>query len=136
MSNVSRRAKRAVVLAPYVYTFGIAFALVLLVLVLTGRVRVRHWWRLFTTGPVLLAPNHPSMLEPFLLVALFAPVYLVCPWLVPWSMPDIKNFMQKRWFFFARPVCIGVTRSKEAGQSGKSGKAARQVVCVLEGNDT
>lgn len=136
MTNFSRRVKRAVELAPTVYTAGLLFGVVLFLLVITGRVRVRHWQRLFATGPVILAPNHPSMLEPFLLLALFAPVYLVCPWLMPWGTPDVSNFMEKKWFFFARKVCIGIARKGSDDQVGKARKAARQIIEVLNDGDT
>lgn len=79
-----------------IYLFGVLLAIGFLIGVLKGKVKV-HGWRKFPhrKGRVLVAANHPSLLDPFLMVALFFPSYLLRPkkW-GPRSVGDEKNYSQ------------------------------------------
>jgi 1-acyl-sn-glycerol-3-phosphate acyltransferase len=91
---------RMVGLLAIIWTFGLAFGLIALLLILCGGLRVKGWWRLVKprrTG-VLIAATHPSVWEPIILAALYAPIYLVMPWRTPWSTPDAGNFTN-RWYW-------------------------------------
>ncbi|MEX0672968.1 MAG: lysophospholipid acyltransferase family protein [Candidatus Paceibacterota bacterium] len=87
------------------------------VLRLTGRIRIRYperWPR--GKGRVIIAPNHPSLWEPMLLMLLF-------PWeglrhprtRIPWSTPDKGNYDRWYWALF-RQRFIFVPRGKRKGE--------------------
>lgn len=82
---------------------------------LCKRIRVLHserfprWER-----KIILVSNHPSLLEPFLLPALFFREYLFHPLRYgPWSTPDRKNFYDRWYWFWIRARSIPVDREDE-----------------------
>ncbi len=95
------------------WLYGIFIGVFFQFLKFFGLVRVLHGERFpFWRNKVILASNHPSLLEPFLLPALFFPKYLFYPFTTPWSTPDRKNFYQRwlfRLLFEARSIAVDRT---------------------------
>ena len=89
---------------------GIFFALLLAL----GRIKVKgyvHAIRLVVHGNIIIAANHPSMLETLLIPLLFFPLYLVHLRFFVWSVPDRRLLTPYlRWlFWFLR--CVTLDRS-------------------------
>ena len=68
-------------------------------------------------GNLILVSNHPSLLEPLLLPALFFPEYILYPRrLTPWSAPDKKNYWDKWFYFWMKPRAIPIDRGNRNGE--------------------
>ncbi len=81
-------------------------------------IRVFHYERFprYQENLVLVA-NHPSLLEPLLLPALFFPEYIFYPRkLVPWSTPDKRNYWDRWYFFWIKPRAIPVDRGNRLAE--------------------
>ena len=89
---------------------GIFFALLLAL----GRIKIKGYGRairLIAHGNIIIAANHPSMLETLLIPLLFFPLYLVHLRFFVWSVPDRRLLTPYlRWlFWFLR--CVTLDRS-------------------------
>lgn len=100
------------------YLFGIVLGIIFFVLRMIGLIRVLyskrfpHW-----QGKILLVSNHPSVLEPFLLPALFFSEYLFCfSKYCPWSTPDENNFLKHGWWYWLIQKMIPVPRGDTKGE--------------------
>jgi len=102
-----------------IYSYGIFIGIVFRILRFLKTIRVLHWERFPRwQGKLILVSNHPSLLEPFLLPALFFWQYLFRPFkYAPRSTPDKKNFYDPWYWFWLRPLSIPVDRSDERAES-------------------
>jgi 1-acyl-sn-glycerol-3-phosphate acyltransferase len=100
------------------YPIGVILGIMFNLLRLLRRIKVHHPERFpHGRGNVVLVSNHPSLLEPFLLITLFFRDYLFHPFKYgPWSTPDIKNFYNRWFFFWLRPRAIPIPRESEGGK--------------------
>lgn len=93
---------------------GIPLGILFAVFVAFGRIQVKGYcraMRLIARGNVIIAANHPSMLETILIPLLFFPLYLFSLRFFVWSVPDrrlLSSFLH--WlFWFGR--CVTLDRS-------------------------
>jgi len=96
-----------------VWTVGFFFGIVFWLLKLTKRVEVFGYEKgkfAPRNKSLIVICNHPSLWEPGLLPFLFFPWYLASLKFVPFSLPDKKNFFDKKWFAPFRPVCVPIER--------------------------
>jgi len=100
------------------YPCGIILGIILKVLCFFRVVRISHWERFpHWQGKLILVSNHPSLLEIFLLPALFFREYLFHPLkYAPWNTPDKKNYYDPWYFFWLRPVSVPIDRTDERAQ--------------------
>ena len=121
----SRKDKILIVLA--IYTIGTLFGVLVLFLRIIGVIRVLNWDRfpkyhqnpeLFKHGLIVVS-NHPSLLEPLLVSALFFSQCIIHPFkLSPWNIPEEKNY--KRWYWQwanVRIIWLNRENSKKARQT-------------------
>ncbi len=93
---------------------GTPLGILFLLLLIAGRIKINGYGRalrVIAHGKVIIAANHPSMLETILIPLLFFPLYLVSPRFFIWSVPDKRLLAPRmRWlFWFGR--CITLDRS-------------------------
>lgn len=95
-----------------VYTIGVILAVLLGLFRVFRRIRILHWKRFPRgQGGLILISNHPSLLEPILLPALFYKDYLLHPLkFSPWSTPDKTNYYDRWYWFWLRPRAIPIDR--------------------------
>jgi len=96
-----------------VWTIGLLGGILFCLLRLFGRVKTKGYrLRKFKPGNkgLVLISNHPSLWDPVLIPFLFFPWYLFFSNSIPFSTPDKKNYYQKSWFMFFRPVCVPIER--------------------------
>lgn len=101
-----------------VWTAGILGGVLFWLLKLTKRVEVFGYKNLLRyleefapkNKPLLVMSNHPSLWEPGLLPFLFFPWYLFSLRFVPFSLPDKKNYYDKRWFAPLKSVSVPIER--------------------------
>jgi len=98
-----------------IYTIGVLIGCLFYLLKSFGRIRILHWERFpRKQGNLLVASNHPSLLEPILLLALFFREYFFHPFkLTPWSIPDKKNYYDPWYWYWSRPRVIPVDRNNK-----------------------
>ena len=101
-----------------------------------GHIRVfglEHALETIRTGNVIIAGNHPSLPDDFLIASLFWPWYLFNERFFPWSMPDRR--LLKLWGVSEKESrrlrCIIVDRSDEGLQSGVTGQGLALAAEVL-----
>lgn len=101
------------------FTFPIAVVLGLTILLLraSGQTKIIHKerhprWK----KKLIVVSNHPSLLETVLLPAsLFFPQVLLDPFsYIPWSTPDRRNFYDRWYWFWIRPISIPIDRKNRA----------------------
>ena len=94
------------------YLYGVGVGLVLLLLRMVGLIVVKHPERFPSQkGGILLVANHPSVLEPFLLVGLFTRKFLLdVVRYGPWSAPDERNFLEHSIWRWLRERMIPIPR--------------------------
>lgn len=82
------------------YLIGLLLAFVLDLGVMTRLIRIKGWDKFpHGKGGILLTPNHPSMLEAFLMIPLFYLGYLSQPKrLGPYTVSDTRNY-NTHWFW-------------------------------------
>lgn len=121
-------AKNWLIFVFITYPIGIFLGFIFNLSCLFGRIKVCNWKRFpHWQRRILLISNHPSLLEPFILPALFLREFFFRPFSFrPWSAPDLKNFYDKWFFFWIRPVSIPVSRNEK-----ESVKALFQVKNLL-----
>lgn len=108
---------------------GIFFALLLAL----GRIKIKGYGRairLIAHGKVIIAANHPSMLETLLIPLLFFPRYLVSLRFFVWSVPDRRLLPPRlRWlFWFLR--CATLDRTNPESKK----EAISQLTAILNHN--
>jgi len=101
----------------------------------TGRLKVVHQERIPAwQRNLILACNHPSLLEPFLIPPLFLREYVLRPSnFLPWSVADKGNFYDPWYFFWLRPRLIPLERGASWRQKYSQVTALRKMQNVLEG---
>jgi 1-acyl-sn-glycerol-3-phosphate acyltransferase len=110
-----KRIINLIVFLLFTYSYGIFVGIVFHLLRLCKKIQLLHLERFprWEKG-VILVSNHPSLLEPFLLPALFFRQYLFHPFkYAPWSTPDRKNFYDPWYWFWLRPLSVPVDRRDE-----------------------
>ena len=98
-----------------VVIIGVPLGLLFLILIALGRVRIRGYiraLRLVARGNVIIASNHPSMLETFLVPLSFFPFNLVLLRFFVWSVPDRRLLPPRLRGLFSLMRCITVDRSE------------------------
>lgn len=136
--------KEKIKLFALAWTFGIAGGLILLILRIFGRLELRgNIIRAKEPNKgLLLISNHPSLWEAAIFPFLFFPNYLWNTSFVPLSTPDKKNFYDKRWFIFFRPICIPISREEGSNEAValkkivKGLQEGRIVILFAEGGRT
>ena len=102
----------------YAMTWTVGLLVVIpffLAYVLLGRLRVRGYRKLvlaLVRGKVIIASNHPAVLESLFISILCCPFFLCAASLFwPYAMPDAKTFLPKRhWWVYRWIRCITVDR--------------------------
>lgn len=114
-----------------VMLFGIPLGCLFLSLIILGRIKICGYMRairLAATGRVIIAANHPSMLETLLIPLLFFPWYLVSLRFFVWSVPDQRLLAPWiRWLFWLGR-CIPIDRSRR----NSSAYTLRKLTDILE----
>src|SRR3989344_1213198 len=125
-----------------VYSFGFLLAFALTLSFLLKLIVIRHRERLPNSGrKLILVANHPSVIDPFMMVSLFFKVFLLSPFNAPLSVPK-KSLFDIWCLFWLRPFMISVERgnSASAASSFKQIKNAlddkRMVIVFPEGGRT
>ncbi|MBZ9577633.1 1-acyl-sn-glycerol-3-phosphate acyltransferase [Patescibacteria group bacterium] len=121
----SRKDKILIVLA--VYTIGTLLGVLVLFLRIIRVIRVLNWDRfpkyhrnleLFKHGLIVVS-NHPSLLEPLLVSALFFGQYITHPFkLSPWNIAEVRNY--KKWYWqwaSTRIIWVDRKNSEKAKQT-------------------
>ena len=101
-----------IVLLGAVYSIGILLGSLFYLLKTLGTIQILHWER-FPKKPanLILISNHPSLVEPILLPALFFRGYIFHPFkFTPWSTPDRSNYYDRWYWFWTRPRAVPVDR--------------------------
>lgn len=122
MKEIKDKLVDKLVILVAVYTIGVLLAVLFNLFRVLKRIRILHWERfpdyrcnpeLYKNGLIVVS-NHPSLLEPILLPALFWKEYLLHPiQLSPWSTPDKTNYYDKWYLFWLRPVAIPINRNNQ-----------------------
>ncbi len=114
-----------------VVVIGVPLGLLFFALIALGRVRIRGYMRalrLVARGGVIIASNHPSMLETFFIPLSFFPFNLLWLRFFVWSVPDRRLLPPRlRWLFWLLR-CITIDRSEPS----KNKYAFRRIRQVLE----
>ncbi len=111
------------------YPYGIISGLVFKVFCTLKIIRVLYKERFpVRQRGLILVSNHPSLLEPLLLPALFFREYLSHPFkFAPWSTPDKRNFYDRWYWFWLRARAIPINRGDVRSES----KALFQMRTIL-----
>ncbi len=115
------------------WTFGNIVGPLFWLLVAFGRIRIRGYCTLVASiraGHLIITPNHPSLLETFLIPAMLWPHYLYSPRFFVWSVPDERLFGGFEW---AYPLlrCVTVHR----GDQKKATTGMRRIMRLLNGGE-
>lgn len=133
-----------VVLNLVIYPFGVLLAVVFLMLCQMKYIKVLHWERFphFEKNTILVA-NHPSMLDPFLIGAMFFKGYLLNPIKYGPIIVSDRNIFYDSWYWFwLRPFMIPVGRGNRHSEAmafariKKAIEKGRMVVIFPEGGRT
>jgi len=99
-----------------VICIGIPLGALFFLLILLGRIRIKGYLaaiRLVARGNVIIAANHPTMLETLLIPLLFFPLPLFHLRFFIWSVPDRRLLPPRlRWLFWIAR-CITIDRSDQ-----------------------
>lgn len=119
-----------------VYTVGPVVWIMFSVFKWLGKIKIINPDNLPKLRPgMLIVSNHPDLLdcmyEVFLIPAIFSPQIFLHPLrLAPWFTPDRRNFTDKWWWAWLRPMAISVDRDKKGGIS-----EARKMLNVANGHN-
>ena len=106
---------------------GIPLGILFVLCVALGRIKIRGYARairLAARGKIIIAANHPSMLETLLIPLLFFPFYLLSLRFFIWSVPDRRLLPRRlRWLFWLGR-CITVDRSDRSHNANRVQKLA------------
>ena len=107
-----------IVLLGTVYTIGILMGLLLYLLKFLGTIKISGWEKFpHGRGNLIVISNHPSLLEPILVPALFFKDYIFHPFkLSPWSTPDKTNYYDRWYWFWLRPRAIPIDRTDKRAE--------------------
>jgi len=103
------------------YTIGLWITMIFFFQRLTGRIKIvhperfpKHWQNpdLFKNG-LIVASNHPSLIDPFLVSCLFGDQYIINPFkFAPYNIPEVKNY--NKWYWkWAEQIMIWVERGNK-----------------------
>ena len=97
------------------YPVGIVMAGLLLFAYKVGLMEIKGWENFpHGEGGILLTPNHPSLLEPVIMVALFYKAYLRHPRLLgPYTLADSKNYTDKWRYALLGSKILPINRSRK-----------------------
>lgn len=98
-------------------------------------IRIRGYWRAIEAvakGRLIIAVNHPSLLEPILIPLMFFPWYCFWPRFFVWSVPDRRLLPRRLRWLFPLGRCITVDRSESRRQNQT---AFRDIPMVLHRRD-
>jgi 1-acyl-sn-glycerol-3-phosphate acyltransferase len=102
---------QAIIFLGFTYPLGILIGIIFWLFRFLGIAKVRGWenfpkWQ----GRVVVVSNHPSLLDPIILIGLFFPQYLVRPFKYgPWNMAEKSNY-GNLLFWLMRPRLILIKR--------------------------
>jgi 1-acyl-sn-glycerol-3-phosphate acyltransferase len=97
---------------------------------ITGRVKIISQAKgFYRQGKIILAANHPTLLEPVLVNLAFFPNYLRHPTLIPWNTP-VRKFYDPSWCWWYRHRAVPV--EIEGNQFSLSRKAIRKMKELLQ----
>ncbi len=118
MKKIIDRLISNITLLTAMYTIGFLVGVLLYLLKGLRRIRISHWERFpRRQGNLLVVSNHPSLVEPILLPALFFREYFFHPFkLTPWSIPDKTNYYDRWYWFWSRPRAIPVDRKNKRAE--------------------
>lgn len=132
-SSLYYRVKRLISDYITVIIIGIPLGIFFALLLALGRIKVKGYGRairLIAHGKVIIAANHPSMFETFLIPLLFFPLYLVHLRFFVWSVPDRRLLPPRlRWlFWFGR--CVTLDRTNPESKK----EAMSRLTAILKNN--
>ncbi len=112
-----KKVVNTVVFLLFTYPAGLCIGVVFEFLWGSGILEVRGWENFpKQKGKILLISNHPSLVEPVLLIGVFFHQYVLRPFKYgPWTLADRKNYYDNWKFFLMRPRLIPVDRTKDKG---------------------
>lgn len=95
-----------------IYLFGALLAGIAGAMRLLGRMTIYHAERFPHFGKkIIFVANHPSLIDPWVVAALFAKGYLQSPFrCAPLIVADKKNFCESRWWRWMSLIMIAVNR--------------------------
>ncbi len=96
-----------------IYLFGLALAIIYLVMRLFRQIKIVHPERFphYKCGKIFVA-NHPSIIDPWLLAALFSKAYLINPFkYAPIIIADKNIFCKSKWWGWMSPIMMAVDRN-------------------------
>ena len=97
--------------------------------VLCGLIHVRNLrqtLRAVHAGRIIIAVNHPSLPEIFLIPVAFFPFFAGRPWLIPWSVADETLLPRPLRWLYAPMQCVTFTRGDK-----RSGAACTRTLVKL-----
>lgn len=113
-----KKIKNAVIFLLFAYPLGIFIGVVFWLSVFLRITKV-HGWKNFPSwqGKVLVVSNHPSLLDPIILVGLFFHQFFLRPFKYgPWNMAEQKNY--GGWLFYpARTRLILIERENRRSKA-------------------
>ena len=110
-----KKLKNVTVFLLFTYSAGVLIGITFWFLRLIGVLKVKGWqnfphWR----KKVVVISNHPSLVEPVLLVGLFFHQYVFRPFKYgPWTLADKKNYYDK--YPLLQPRLIPIDRTRKNG---------------------
>jgi len=115
MKKIVDKTIKKIELLVIMYTIGLLIGVLFYLLKSLGRIRILYWERFpRRQGNLIVVSNHPSLVEPILLPALFFREYILHPFkLTPWSIPDKTNYYDRWYWFWVRPRAIPVDRGNK-----------------------
>jgi len=138
------KIKNAVIFLLFTYPFGIFLGISFWLFRFLGLAKV-YGWKNFPSRPkgILAVSNHPSLLEPIILIGLFFHKFFWRPFkYAPWNMPDKKNYYNNPLFYLMRPRLIPVDRGDKHSevraliQAKRVLKAGGVIIIFPEGGRT
>ncbi len=121
-------ALTTVVFYLFTYPVGIVIGAIFWFLRFIGIVQIKGWEKFpRQRGKVLLVSNHPSLVEPILLIGMFFHQYIFHPKSGPYTLADRKNYYDNWKFWLMRPRLIPVDRSKTKGDASSLLSAKRAI---------
>lgn len=127
-----KRSLGAFLIALTIGSFG---GLLFWILLLSGKLRVRGYWRVMrqvARGNTIIVANHPTLLETVLLPVMFWPWAVFWPQrFFPWSVPDSALFPPWLQWLYDVAHCVKVDRTKTTNTD-----ANRLMISILRNHGT
>lgn len=135
MSERARIDQAVRVLCGYLmaWTIGPLFGVPFWLLALAGVIRTRGYWRAVREiwhGRVIIAANHPSLLETFLIPIAFWPIGMIFPSFFIWSMPDKRLLPVPDWTHELMR-CVRVDRGEGDVARAMNMRALKRMIQLL-----